>query len=106
LPLAHGAVCGDVKLNGLFVISGLRGLIFTANSPSSVSVSSLTTCPPAIASIELILLVFRECPFTEILGCLEDPPWNCEKDETAISPRSGDIGWELSKPGSPTSISG
>ncbi len=54
-----------------------------------------------MASIELIRLLLREWLFAAAFTGLGDPPWNCEKDETAMSPKSGDIGWEerLSKPG-------
>jgi hypothetical protein len=60
LSFNHGTVSFVEKLKGLFVISGLRGLILTAKSSSSVSVSSFVgNWPLVIASRELIRLFWR-----------------------------------------------
>lgn len=105
LSFSHGAVSLEVKLKGLFVISGLRGLILIAKSPSSVSLSFLFgACPPATASSELIRLLPRESfclatrwpgGFCGIARCCgrDDPPWKSENDDTATSPMSGERGW-------------
>jgi hypothetical protein len=93
-----------VKLKGLFAISGLRGLSFTAKSPSSVSLSSLReTSPPARAFSEFARLPPLDsfCMATSLSGGLWAtarvwgrfiPPWKRENEETATSPISGDRG--------------
>lgn len=103
----HGAVSTAEKLNGLFVISGLRGDILTAKSSSSGSGSSfLSMKPEVIASNELMRVLGRETFRRELswtgMGgeiCVIPRwkgrgavPWNAEKEDTARSPTSGERG--------------
>lgn len=58
--------------NGLFVISGLLGLSFTANSPSSVPGSSeALTSPDAMASSEFSRVAGRD-GLSLLLSCAGD----------------------------------
>jgi hypothetical protein len=115
IPYSQRAVSLAVKLKGLLVISGLRGLNLTANSSSSSSLLGADATAAVVAAAGLLLLTassssreaMRLLAALPMLFCRWSggfwatarrggaAPWKREKDETATSPVSGESGWLL-----------